>query len=393
MVALTSRGDVHTLWSVATRSGEMRALVTDTAVLSSPRWGPDAASVYYLRAESSLQEAGAPAELWKVGVGAGGEPLTAPHVVRSGLQGADLFTLSRDGKRLAYTRLMDRWELWLVERAPGSLKPSPPRLLTGGTARLWEPTLSPDGRSVAFIRGVPGAPVVISLVDSLEGRIPGFGATTLSPSWSPDGATLAVSVSEGPLARVWTVRRDGSRRRRYPVAEVSLQAYKAVEWCGATTLIYEEPGHQSFGILELDMGTAAPLLDSRDTGYIFLPICSADGREVAFYRNGESRGLHVASTSVPDPVLLSEGTIYPSSWSDDSAWIHGIQIGESRRGLPVRVSRADGSVEPLLDEPPGLDGEVRWSQTAISSDGLRFVFNRRVSTSDVVLIQGFDRPF
>ncbi|MDX1396625.1 MAG: BTAD domain-containing putative transcriptional regulator [Gemmatimonadota bacterium] len=389
LAALTYRGEVHTLWSVS-RTGEMRELVTDTAELSSPRWGPGSASIYYLRAAGDLRDAGVTAELWKVGVGPIGERTSSPELVRTGLQGGDLFTITADGSRMAYTRLSDRWELWVAERDPAGVGETTWRQLLGGTARLWEPAFSPDGEHVSLIRGHPGDPIVLSLADARVREVAPFERATQSPAWSPDGRALAFAVSEGPVGRIWTVRGDGAGRRRYHEAEVTLAAYKTVAWCTASSLIYEEPGHMSLRILDLEDGSTAPLLPPSPEKYVFLPLCSPDGSEFAFYRNGAGTGLYVASLEAPGPHLLAAGTIYPSSWSNDGDWVYAMRIGEDRRGMPVRVARLDGRVEPLLHAPPDFEGEVRWSQTAISRDGVRLVFNHRVSTSDIVLVERFD---
>ena len=89
---------------------------------------------------------------------------------------------SGNSRQLAY-RGSD-WNIWTVARAGG-----PPQRMTRGNDAGW-PTLSPDGRSIAFVHdGKPGIRLVVLRnrhEHVLARGIKGF------PAWSPDGRSIAI---------------------------------------------------------------------------------------------------------------------------------------------------------------------------------------------------------
>src|SRR5258705_4238640 len=111
--------------------------------------------------------------------------------------------ISPDGARVAFTRVaVDtatdtyRTSLWIVD-ADGS---GAPRALTSGPRDL-QPRWSPDGRSLAFVRGAEGKPGQLYVL-SMEGGealqltpLPGGAA---APAWSPVSRTPASPISTNP---------------------------------------------------------------------------------------------------------------------------------------------------------------------------------------------------
>ena len=83
----------------------------------------------------------------------------------------------------------------------------------------WAPTLTHDGRRIAFVSDRRGTPEVwIESVDGLDEPtvIAVSEDPVLSVHWSPDGQWLAISVATGGGVRseVWVARPNGSERRR-----------------------------------------------------------------------------------------------------------------------------------------------------------------------------------
>jgi len=112
--------------------------------------------------------------------------------------------ISPDGTRIVFTRVtVDtaadnyRTSLWIIA---GDGSAAAPRSLTGG-AHDSQPRWSPDGRTLAFVRGSEGKPGQIYLL-SMEGG-EAFQLTRLaggagSPTWSPDGKTIAFTSGTNP---------------------------------------------------------------------------------------------------------------------------------------------------------------------------------------------------
>ncbi len=111
--------------------------------------------------------------------------------------------ISPDGARVAFTRVaVDtatdtyRTSLWIVD-ADGS---GAPRALTSGPRDL-QPRWSPDGRSLAFVRGAEGKPGQLYVL-SMEGgealQLTRLAGGAGAPAWSPDSHTLAFISGTNP---------------------------------------------------------------------------------------------------------------------------------------------------------------------------------------------------
>ncbi len=88
-----------------------------------------------------------------------------------------------------------------------------------GAWGCWAPTLTHDGRRIAFVSDRRGTPELwVESVDGLDepAVVQVSDDPVLSVHWSPDSQWLAVSVATGGGVRseVWVARPDGSERRR-----------------------------------------------------------------------------------------------------------------------------------------------------------------------------------
>src|SRR5436309_1793061 len=103
--------------------------------------------------------------------------------------------ISPDGARVAFVRVkVDsaadeyRTSIWVVDAAGGE-----PRRFTSGPHDT-QPRWSPEGRSLAFVRGAEGKPGQIWLLPLAGGEptaLTQLARGAGSPAWSPDGARLA----------------------------------------------------------------------------------------------------------------------------------------------------------------------------------------------------------
>ncbi len=87
--------------------------------------------------------------------------------------------------------------------------------VVGGYGIEVSPSLSPDGRRLAFVSDRGGSPQVYvrDLAGGQEARISRAGSYSTSPSWSPAGDLIAFTSLAGGKYSVYLVRPDGSDQR------------------------------------------------------------------------------------------------------------------------------------------------------------------------------------
>jgi len=164
----------------------------------------DGKSVYYSSYSRFLYG------IWSVRVSAEGRSVGEPfELVSLGLPRLRHLAVSRDGKHIAYSSLTLLSNLWWLPLSPSTRQPAgAPRALTTGTGKLNRPSLSPDGRSVAFDRTQSGQPEHLWVMN-----VDGSGARSITngqaehnlPSWFPDGKRLAYLRKDQGHFSVWAV--------------------------------------------------------------------------------------------------------------------------------------------------------------------------------------------
>ncbi len=282
-----------------------------------------------------------------------------------------------------------RAELWAVPTDGGRA-----RRLTNG-ARDDAPSISPDGRRVAFLRSAPGVSPQLH-VTALEGGEPlrltdhplGAGA----PSWSPDGTRLAYSARVPEPGRYGTADPDGNEHTpdAEPARLIDELAYRRDD------LGFTRDRRQHLFVLEVPdvdavPGTVLPDVpltprqlttgDQDDTD----PVWSPDGSTLAFVtarhhlRESDLRSaVHLvdagATEPVEEPPAATGGdlTVRGVQWLPDGRLVlAAVDVGPEGRdfvGRPVQLWVTDGSVglqeatrdaRPLTGaEDTDLDGGV-----------------------------------
>ena len=126
---------------------------------------------------------------------------------------------SPDGAKLAY--LFDQpgagWQLWLYDTASGER-----RRVSDRPVRAARPAWSPDGATVAVACGndAGGSDIWLLSVhgEGTERRLVGGAWETRSPSFAPDGSSLAFISGEAGTLDVWLVPTAGGEARRLTTA-------------------------------------------------------------------------------------------------------------------------------------------------------------------------------
>jgi Tol biopolymer transport system component len=378
-----SQRDIWTIPYGGLGKGEKAVPVTQDAALDwNPQWSPDGRYLYYLSDRSGAMN------LWRVRIDEkSGRPLARPEPRGLPTRNAFGFSMSRDGKRLAYTAFefayaVERLALDPVTHRPQGqpvevLQSSEPltamslsgdgatvvfdsegssqedisigradgtgfRKLTDDAPRDRLPSLSPDGKRIVFMSDRGGSWELWTILPDGSGLKPvtqsGHGPT--NPLWSPDGKRVA--VSDFPEASVLDVDSTGTltKTTAIPAPPGGLVPNVGAWIDDDRLLIYlgtkEGSGQYDFAILSLSTGTYAPV--SKPDPVVQLCVPLPPGGLVFLTGNGLVR----TDLQGKDPILLlsnPKGAAY--SWA-----------ASSRDGKAIYLSRVHENSDIWMATPP-----------------------------------------
>ena len=201
------QGGRYSLNLVSPLGGPTRTVLTSAAGMSNPQWTPDGRTLTLSR----VPEAAGPAAVWAVNVETGGPPrqLTSPP---NGIPGDRDPTVSPDGKMLAFCRAT-AWrtaELYVLNLGPDLSPRGAPRRVTD-LSYVEHPAWTFDGGRILF--GAAHDGVGIWQIDRNGGRLrPVFGApeTAIMPALGkrPDGHTSLVFTNLVSATSLWRFSSD-----------------------------------------------------------------------------------------------------------------------------------------------------------------------------------------
>ncbi|MGE0441026.1 MAG: LpqB family beta-propeller domain-containing protein [Gemmatimonadales bacterium] len=138
-----------------------------------------------------------------------GEPIGTPTVIVRGLPIHLAIDVASNGNELVYSGGPTKTRLISVDPATGE-----PTQLLAGTWTFHSPRLSPDGRTLAFAKGLGSEQDVflLDLASRQETRLTNLDAVVASLAWSPTGQHLAYVVrGDSVLIGIYD-RADGGNR-------------------------------------------------------------------------------------------------------------------------------------------------------------------------------------
>jgi len=258
-------------------------------------------------------------------------------------------SLSPDGRLLAYARRdLNHWDIFL--RALDSEESI--NLTADSTADDRQPAFSPDGKWIAFRSERDGGGIfVMDLQGNSVRRVAGFG---YHPSWSPDGQRLVFSSD------TFAEPEDGPARR--------------------ASVLY---------VADLKANTVQPLT-SPDVVYDAVqPAWSPHGDRIAFWGSGPDgkRDLWTVPSSGASPeslraipVTQDEWIDWSPAWSPDGGYLYFSSDRDGAMNIwRIRIDEQTGAVRGK-PEPVRTPSTYSAHVSAATTGGL-FVYTRRTISS------------
>jgi Tol biopolymer transport system component len=384
---------MHSIWTLRPSGVEPRKIHEERTPIQGPRWSPRGDAVYFFRANGPTMD------LYRVAVPSGSRsrPRSA-SIVLPGIQRGASLTLSRDGQRLLYACELERSNLWRLARSGGDRRgPAKATQLTSGTGYDSSPRLSPDGKSVAFVRGnrAPANLFVVPVTGGGEQQVTFSKALTAFPVWSPHGDELAFASNEGGPWRVWLTSVHGTRQRPFersrpfvvPGGSASWSGpVLSIAWAPGARIVYQNVARASLSILDPVSGGESRFVHRGARGDVAWPAWSPDQRQLAYFRYTDPThaGIHIYTVADSSYRAVQEDFVLPICWSSDGRYIYARGRGDANEQV-VAIPTEGGAPRVLLDLPWQI-GDM-----TVFPDGSGAITSVLTRQTDVWLVEDFER--
>jgi Tol biopolymer transport system component len=377
-------------------------------------------------------------QFWRIPI-AGGTPERMAYTGRN----FTFFAWLGDGKRIVTAFTGAQYSPSFV----ANLQEGASYPLTTGAGRDAYPSISPDGRTLAYSTGEGLYGIVeVPLNGSQPHEVVASSRQGVAPSWAPDGVHFAYSTNRDGFAEVWLHNpSDTSERRIAGQKDVGVEESHFFDcaispdgnhiafrrWWGAQEIwvspisgeppvrlwndparvtqrgpawspdgnwiaYYSEPGGRS-AIFKIRVGANAPPELVTYTQTSAPPQWSPLGNWIAF-RDGNT--MRIVSPDGRQGRTVSQQRWETYGWSKDGASLYGIAPDESRHLILRRLDITSGSESKITDlgpAPPGFDlanyqGNFWYRGFSMHPDGKRFLTSVYRMQAHIWLMEDFDRP-
>ena len=311
---ISDAAGVPQVWTTALSNGTPKQITFGQERAARPRWSPQGDEIAYVR------ETGSGAGIWLVKP-EGGEPR---KIIENGRNPS----WSWDGKRLVFERGYDVW----TANADGSNQTSVEGLpRTDLLLADRNPTLSPDGSTIAFFQKDKGPIGDIWVIPSEGGQArrltfdTNFGGT---PIWTPDGQYIIFSSLRGGSRTLWRIAASGGQPE--PLLVSAGEDTEPDLSRDGRQLIYTNT-RNNFLLQITDPATEKTTTLTESRYDLVDPSFSPKGDKVLFFQMANDGDIHIFQVNADGSGLTqltrTKGTrnIHPQ-WSADGTSIYFYQF-------------------------------------------------------------------
>lgn len=327
--------------------GKPPVRVTDDVSLNAfPAWLPDGTLLYVSNKDGAR-------DIWAVSLDKDGKPREATR--KRLTTGLDAYSISvaSDGRTLAYDRMIVRQNIYALPiPASGVASVRDARPVTTGNQFIERFTLSRDGKWLAFDSNIEGNQdiFVMPAGGGEARRVTRDAGDDFAPSFSGDGTQITFHSPRNGTRDIYLINTDGSGEQR--LTTDAAESYTPAFSPDGLRIAYGNRGN-SLHLLERTSITAAwngPTRLSPPIGYA--PRWSPDGSQLSFEIRGPMPGIAVLPLSGA-PRTLVEGLGVWAEWSPDGRSLYYYSLDANRVLALYRVASTGGAPKLVLrfDEP------------------------------------------
>ena len=293
-----------------------------------PVWHPAGSRIYFVSDRGGLDD------VWSLPVGPTGRAVGPPASLTQGI-GVASFALEPDGRRIVYSRVQERSNIWRLAWTGGptstlrdavpltvhnqrveSLDVSPDgewvvfdsdrsgtvdlwrmrrdgsglHPMTGGPHPSWRPSFSPDGKHVVFHSLRDGNRDLYRTPVNGVGiqRLTRHPATDWLPRWSPDGAWIAFGSDRSGNPDIWLVPSSGGEPSQ--LTQSLANDHNAVWHPDGGRLLFSSDRAGSHELFEIDVDGGAPRQLTHHGWHDVIAFAFASDAETVFVWSREREG-------------------------------------------------------------------------------------------------------